>query len=523
MEQKFIKVRQAFLRPDDERYAVHVHVCLYGSRGDDGVAGGLIIQIKPRVFQKVRVEHLLITGNENTLAIVGERWPEDRRRINDVAAGGELEAVRGRVADVRRQLQQAMHAGGVVIRRVNRNPRNHNTIGVRHHQIRELWIGELCRDQQLAHRIRKEAKRRPVREAGHCAGVDLPGEQIHIVVIEVQFVPVRRQRIRAQLRHQAVKGVLVIGARADKRGAQPAVNQVGGDFVRVEQLKNIHEPVGIVAARPGQSRIVRVLWEFDAGHQRPVAVLINLVIAKPGSDRQAKRLIDRFQARPPALIAIRQNAERVDERRPAAGNIVCGIVTVAVRVPSVRVELPEERRQVYLPRAASLVAEKIRCDRPRHSRIPRVIMTVIDVERFSRRHHHEGIASDELVARRMRPVRVLQNANPFRIAHQQRGRRRNNAVGVENPLNPVRVEAPVAIQVQVEAKFGGSAREIGDDKDRRARVVEQVGLVLADISVPVERLASTGVHVTDIHQARQVGSEAVRIDKIRRYQEVVSE
>src|SRR2546429_7708327 len=43
--------------------------------------------------------------------------------------------------------------------------------------------------------------------------------------------------------------------------------------------------------------------------------------------------------------------------------------------------------------------------------------------------------------------------------------------------SPVRVEAPVAIQVQVEAKFGGAAREIGDDKDRRGRGGEQDDLV----------------------------------------------
>ena len=258
---------------------------------------------------------------------------------------------------------------------------------------------------------------------------------------------------------------------------------------------------------------------MDIGHQRPVAVLVNLVIAKKVSDRQAKCLVDRLQACPPALIPIRQNAQRVAEGVPAAAKIACGIVSVAVRVPGVRVQFPEERCQVYFPRADSLIAEKRGCDRPRHSRIPRVVMKKVYVERFSRRHQHEGVASDEPVARRMRQ---------FRIARQQGGRLRNNAVGVENPLNPVRIEAPVAIQVQVEAKFGGAAREIGDDKDRRARVVKQVDLVLPDISVPVQRQATVGVNVTHVRpvgrrELESVRVKPVRIDKIRRYQEIVSE
>src|SRR3989440_9623499 len=122
----------------------------------------------------------------------------------------------------------------------------------------------------------------------------------------------------------------------------------------------------------------------------------------------------------------------------------------------------------------------------------------------------------------MRPVGMLQNADPFRVADQIR-KADTNAIGVEDKLRPVGVKTSVAIQVEIKTKLGRAVCEVRDHKDRRPRVVKQVNLVLADIRVPVERLAIAGINITDVGQAGQTGPESIWVDEIRRDQEIVSE
>src|SRR5207248_3874942 len=146
-----------------------------------------------------------------------------------------------------------------------------------------------------------------------------------------------------------------------------------------------------------------------------------------------------------------------------------------------------------------------------------VVVNEVYVERLSGRRHHEGITPDETIGRRMRLVGMLENANPFRIAPIKIGQRHWKTVRIVHALKSVRVEASVAIQVEVKAEVGRAGREIRDHKNGRTRVVEEVALVLAYIGVVVQRLA-IGVGVADVGQVDLVlPDEALRVDIIRRY------
>ena len=113
-----------------------------------------------------------------------EQRPEHRRRVNGVGSAGQSKAVRGRVADVRRQLQQAMHAGGILIRRKEGNIRDREgAAGPRGHGPQHPVGG-----------VGEKAKRCPGDEIGGQTRVNEPRDignaVVNIIVIEVQFVPV---------------------------------------------------------------------------------------------------------------------------------------------------------------------------------------------------------------------------------------------------------------------------------------------------------------------------------------------
>ena len=118
---------------------------------------------------------------------------------------------------------------------------------------------------------------------------------------------------------------------------------------------------------------------------------------------------------------------------------------------------------------------------------------------------------------------MLQYSNPFRVAPVKVRLASEDAVCVEHPLVSIGVEAPVAIQIEVETELGSAGREVRHHEDRRPRVVKQVRLIAPDIIVAIERQPAAGIDITDIRQAGQIGPETRRSDKIGRDKEIIGE
>ena len=133
-------------------------------------------------------------------------------------------------------------------------------------------------------------------------------------------------------------------------------------------------------------------------------------------------------------------------------------------------------------------------------------MNGIQVERVSRRQGDEGVAGEKLIVRPVRRIRPFQHADPFRIANFL-----NKAIGEYiQPLDfqvrhpSIRVEGPVAIQVEVETEFiGAGCPVIGEH--RRARQEEKVGDVLVEI---VDRIQRVPVAI-DIADVGRIGQSVV--------------
>ena len=83
-----------------------------------------------------------------------------------------------------------------------------------------------------------------VRRKGRIEGA---GGRIDVDIIQVQLPSIGRQRIGAQLRHQPVKGVLIVSAGAGQRPAEP-IRKGYGCLRRIEQLLNARKAVGVVGA-----------------------------------------------------------------------------------------------------------------------------------------------------------------------------------------------------------------------------------------------------------------------------------
>ena len=118
----------------------------------------------------------------------------------------------------------------------------------------------------------------------------------------------------------------------------------------------------------------------------------------------------------------------------------------------------------------------------------------------------------------MRELRLLQNANPFRIGlhiasdSQSVGRVHDRVAAViDCGQKTVRVETAIAIQIDEKAEVQGrTGSAVGFDKYRHAWIVKLIGKVEQEIIW--RQRSAVGGHVADVGGIANPASEAQRID-----------
>ncbi len=168
-----------------------------------------------------------------------------------------------------------------------------------------------------------------------------------------------------------------------------------------------------------------------------------------------------------------QNCRGILESETAAGQESRRIGVVEPVIPEIGIQTVQETGKIDLPGADALVAQKaVRVG----GDFLGLIVNEIDVERIADGQCNERVTRDELITRGMPLLRVVQNADPFRITNHAGA----EAIGFAKIVhhyrhNFVRVKHTVAIQIKIKAELAGRVCSlVGADKNRRAGQDEQI-------------------------------------------------
>ena len=217
-------------------------------------------------------------------------------------------------------------------------------------------------------------------------------------------------------------------------------------------------------------------------------------------------------------VSVLEDVKSVKKRDPgaAARRVRSSVKIVAPTVKHIRVQPGEKRSQVDFVCAETLVAKE-----PVHLSGTGLglIMNEIQVQRFSHRHDHIGIPPNKPVPGRMRQGRVIEHADPFRVAHEKHHVRADGlAHVVVRQVKPVLLELSVPVQVQVKTELAPWNHVVRPHIDRCPRVDQQVGHVSLKV-VLIQRL-SVGIHVAHISRIGVPCLEAEEADIIPRHSHV---
>ena len=250
-------------------------------------------------------------------------------------------------------------------------------------------------------------------------GVRRVQQQI-VGVIEIHFPLQLGGGFSSQLLDQTIERGLIVGAAVGHRLAEMG-HKTRGRLARHQQILDVHDFFWTVAARPLSRCVFRNLGKSESPrrvHQRAVAITIDSVRPKRRGGSRGEQLVERIQIGVGAIVAVGQDAFGVVKRivtQPAADARSAQVCVVGI-VPVVRVQIPEERREIQFPGSNPLIAQKSIHPRPE---LLGLIVEMIHIQREPRREHEIRIAADELVARRVGELRTRQHPNPFRIAFEK--------------------------------------------------------------------------------------------------------